>query len=466
MIATNWRAICLILTFLPLAACAGHDSAIPENQIKTESSSINGSTTTLTYFNLPYGDGFPWSLINGPDGAIWFGDWSDAVTSSTPSDDSRIGRLASGSITEFDAGPPTSSPIVGAIGANGDVWFSEFGAYTGNSPGAFAYVSGTGAVTSYPAPNTSNIQPRFSAKAQDGNVWYALDKGNSIARVTPSGQVTEFSVPPTSQGQSRPNDIVVGTDGALWFTEVTGSAIARMTTDGTVANVYPLSTEAAPRFLAQGTDGNFWIAENGSQAFGDAFTPSQIVVLSPDGAILHTYAMPSPNSMADEIRPATGGFVFADLGTNAVGFIDYAGNIVEWPLTLTGTFGAAQTVIQGSDGSFYFTDDDAHRIGQITLGRKGIIFPTSVQISVGQTQLVGVATTASDRSNVASTSDNSIATVTPISGFPMNFNVTGVSPGTCTLTIRGKDKPMTAAITVTAAGITTQSFARRRIQPL
>jgi hypothetical protein len=118
-----------------------------------------------------------------------------------------------------------------------------------------------------------------------------------------------------------------------------------------------------------------------------------------------TFAMP-PKSVPDTIRAASGGFVFADLGTNAVGFIDYSGNVVEYPLAYDGGANApvgtnpgnATFVVQGPDGSFYFTDSDLARIGKITLAKKGLIFPETMTFpepstsgGTTNTQLVRVA---------------------------------------------------------------------------
>jgi streptogramin lyase len=233
--------------------------------------------------------------------------------------------------------------------------------------------------------------------------------------------------------------------------------------DGSVTNVFNVQTEAGPRFIQYGTDGNLWFSEGGSEGLnGDPFTPPQIVKMTPSGQMT-AYAMP-PLGQPDVFRAAGNGFVFTDLGTNAIGFIDYAGNLVEWPIASDGgTYGNTQFVSEGADGSIYFADDDQNRIGKITLGKKGMIFPqTFTMAGAGSTQLVGVGVVG-DRGPYTATIDNtSVATVAPISGFPMNFTVTANAPGSATLTIKGKGKAMTASITVTA-GSTTQSI---RLKPV
>lgn len=453
---------------LALTACGGRGQLPAGNSatssLQSAANAGGADQTTLTYYNVPNTPSFPWSMINGPDGAIWFGDWTQAPGSIT--EDGRVGRLdpVSGSIAEFDAPGPSSTPILGAI-SDGKIWFSEYGS-TQRGPGALANITTGGAITAYPLTSDVSPMPRFSAAASDGNVWYTLFRTAKVARITPSGAITEFALPPSSSGPDRPNDIIVGPDGALWITEFVGNAIARMTLDGSVTNVFAIPTaEAFPRFIASGTDGNLWFTENGSAAdSGDSFTPPQIVRMTTSGS-MSTYAMPSSASVPDDLRPATGGFVFIDDGTNAVGLIDYSGNVVEYPLALMGANGI-QSGLQGNDSSYYFTDDDQGRIGKITLGKKGLIFPQAFTIAgAGNTQLVGVAVLG-DRGPFSASIDNtSVATVTPISGFPMNFNVTAVGPGTATLTIKGKGKPMTASVTVTSGAISAFSIRKKPLAP-
>lgn len=459
-----FRISATIVAAALIAACSAHSSLPLTGFASRQTQSERAQDTTLRYYAIAAPDAFPWSIIASQDGSIWFGDWADAVTSASPSDSGRVGHLANGVITEYVAGPATSSPILGAIGTDGAVWFSEFGASTGNMPGAFANVSAIGNVTTYPVPESTKTTPRFSTEAA-GNVWYTLQHANKIDEVTPSGTITEFAVPATSQGQARPHDITVGPDGALWFTEWIGNAIGRMTTDGTITNVFMLpDVEAAPRFIASGADGALWFTEGGSQSFGDSFSPSRIVRITTSGDMTK-FDLPLPGSTADFIRPAAGGLVFDDLGTNALGFIDYAGNISEYPFQAYGSaFGSANGVLQAADGSYYFADSDGHRIGQLTLGKKGIIMPQTFTVASGGTQLVGVAVAGDRGPYTAAISDQSCASVAPIAGFPLNFSVTGIAPGTCTLTIKGKGKILNAAITVVPASAALQSAARRNVQ--
>jgi virginiamycin B lyase len=84
-------------------------------------------------------------------------------------------------------------------------------------------------------------QPIGIAGGSDGNVWvtaYAYfvnvtSEGavaDELVRISPAGEMTEFSLVPRGGG---PSLLASGADGALWFTEPVGGAIGRMTTAGT-----------------------------------------------------------------------------------------------------------------------------------------------------------------------------------------------------------------------------------------
>jgi virginiamycin B lyase len=64
----------------------------------------------------------------------------------------------------------------------------------------------------------------------DGNLWFAVQTGlddtqtGNIGRITPSGVVTEFTVPYSG---SQPSSIAGGPDGNIWFTDQTYSSVDR-----------------------------------------------------------------------------------------------------------------------------------------------------------------------------------------------------------------------------------------------
>ena len=91
-----------------------------------------------------------------------------------------------GTLTEFSM-PTSNAGVAGlAMGADGNVWFTEAGA---NQLGV---ISQTGVIREYPIP-TANSNPRGPTLGPDGHLWFPEYAGN-LARVSGLGRSTS-SVP-------------------------------------------------------------------------------------------------------------------------------------------------------------------------------------------------------------------------------------------------------------------------------
>ncbi len=84
-------------------------------------------------------------------------------------------------------------------------------------------ITPTGQVSEY--SNLDGIAPYSEPydimAGPDGNLWFTQQNSSQIGRITPAGQVTEFSTGITPH--SGPNAITVGPDGNLWLTEADGN---------------------------------------------------------------------------------------------------------------------------------------------------------------------------------------------------------------------------------------------------
>ncbi len=107
---------------------------------------------------------------------------------------------------------------------------------------------------------TGDPAPRSMTVGPDGNVWICEYVGDAIARMTPSGVLTQFALP---QPDSLPHDITVGPDGNLWFSEPGVNKIGVMNTNGVVLNQYTLTSTPAANIecLDVDSNGNFWFSE-------------------------------------------------------------------------------------------------------------------------------------------------------------------------------------------------------------
>jgi virginiamycin B lyase len=84
----------------------------------------------------------------------------------------------------------------------------------------------SGATKQFLLPSSLPRSPYGIVPGPDGNLWFAENTYNAIARMTPGGDLTEYVLPHLSSG---PVSIIVGSDGNLWFTEVSGHAVGRIT---------------------------------------------------------------------------------------------------------------------------------------------------------------------------------------------------------------------------------------------
>ena len=128
-----------------------------------------------------------------------------------------------GVFTEFSV-PTAGSPRGIAAGPDGNLWFVH--ASTSVEDRA-AKITPAGAITEYVLSSVKNSVPMSIVSGPDGNLW--LTEWNSthtkLARVTLTGEVTEFPVPTKFSG---PRGLTVGPDGNLWFTESSKVKVGRL----------------------------------------------------------------------------------------------------------------------------------------------------------------------------------------------------------------------------------------------
>jgi streptogramin lyase len=99
----------------------------------------------------------------------------------------------------------------------------------------------------------------------DGNIWFVEQGVFKVAKITPSGAITEFPVP----GAGGLTDIATGPDGNLWVSDTAYNQIFRITPSGTITGTYRTPTDpSAPYGITAGPDGNIWFAESGVSQIG------------------------------------------------------------------------------------------------------------------------------------------------------------------------------------------------------
>jgi uncharacterized repeat protein (TIGR01451 family) len=118
---------------------------------------------------------------------------------------------------------PSSNGAPGGItaGPDGNLWFTEFTA------GFIGEINPTThVIAEFPIQSTVQSLPSGITAGPDGNLWFAEFGTNQIGVINPTTHaIAEFPIP---SAISRPSGIASGPDGNLWFTEGHGNKIGRI----------------------------------------------------------------------------------------------------------------------------------------------------------------------------------------------------------------------------------------------
>jgi virginiamycin B lyase len=225
----------------PVSITTGPDGNLWFTQVSPGSAQI-GRITPLGVFSQ-ISQGFssgasPSSITAGPDGNLWFTDARG-----------RIGRLTpAGIIAEFSSGLSVgSAPQSITAGPDGNLWFAQIG----TTPSIGRINPMTLVITEFSHGLKPGSMPGSIAAGPDGNLWFT-DSSGGIGRVTPSGDITEFS------GVVSSTDITAGPDGNLWVTDPETNSIDRITTAGTITEFSFGLDSQSPQNICLGPDGNPW----------------------------------------------------------------------------------------------------------------------------------------------------------------------------------------------------------------
>jgi virginiamycin B lyase len=216
------------------------------------------------------GNSQPTGIARGPDGAMWFTEYTAA----------KIGRIdVAGGVAE---NPPAgdrqlaagSFPIQIVAGSDGDLWFTEAG-----DPGRIGRLDPANGqlVGEYPTP-TVNSSPEGITAGPDGAIWFTESATDKIGRIDPaqatdgtSTGMTEYVLPASPSGSNGPRDLAFDAAGKLWITlNRDAGGLDRLDTAAAVAGTsagithYDLPTAFThPNGIARGPDDRMWVAEFG-----------------------------------------------------------------------------------------------------------------------------------------------------------------------------------------------------------
>lgn len=223
-------------------AVDGADVWVPD---QASGAVLHITATGVTRCLLPKTNSNPFSVVLGPDGALWI----------AQKDANAIARMTKdGAVVEYPVPAQPGGPIGLVVGPDGNIWFTE------ERGGAIGRVTRSGDITLYPLPDRATGVGRI-VLGPDGAMWFAEYSGGTIGRITPDGKVQLFPLPDASGG---PNGLVF-VKNSLYVTESTANAVVRFELDGRATKV--ATTGAFPDGIVY-LGGLLWIVEYNA---GDLF---------------------------------------------------------------------------------------------------------------------------------------------------------------------------------------------------
>jgi streptogramin lyase len=150
----------------------------------------------------------------------------------------------------------------------------------------------------------------------DKNIWVTIaEGGKDVARITPSGQVTELEV----NGVTAPSGIAVGPEGKLWVTQEGGVASFLPSSPQTaVATPIPAIKDGAS--IVAGPDGEIWVATPEAVS-GDG----EVIRFSPTAPQLATKVPVTPKLAPHDIDVAGSLIAIASAGVPRIVTLTTAG---------------------------------------------------------------------------------------------------------------------------------------------
>jgi MYXO-CTERM domain-containing protein len=327
-----------------------------------------------------------------PDGSV-----CDDENACTQGDSCQAGVCTAGgdfAVAEFSTGLTQPNSIIS--GPLGQLWFASRESAPGLSDGSIASITTAGAVSNYPA---FIRDPYALTQGPDGLLWfaeritglpavgrfdtattdYALDilfgqflvndlvtvneaggpvaymtAGLTVRRVSPAGMALSST---STLGVARA--ITVSSTGSTaWFTEAPNGGVGQIGRFQfpTLAQ-FPVPTTGELVDIAEGSDGGIWFTDTGA---------NRVARLSPDGAMLTGYALPTAAAFPHGITSGPDGNLwFAMRDANKIGVITTSGDITE--ICIPTAASGPTSIAAGPDGNIWFTETAAGKIGRVTL---------------------------------------------------------------------------------------------------
>jgi streptogramin lyase len=349
------------------------------------------------------------AMALGPDGNVWFID----------EDADRLVRIsANASIKEVSFESVAGGSAVSmTVGADKDF-------YIGDESTSIIRVTEKGKAQAFPIPSGDGTSLDGMALGSDGNVWFA--EFNHIAKITPSGKITEFAYP-SGYSTNQYGGVTTGSDGNVWFAESSNNAIGRVVPSTGKITMFPIPVSCIPAPVVLGNDKNVWFTCLGSAPLLGSITPKgKVATFAIGGAF-------SSNETEQFCARGPDGEPWCASGNDGTVFrINTTSHTVTTFTPPLGPGARPDAVAPGSDGNLWV--DSVGGDLDVLVTNPMTVTPTKLSFSaLGQKKTVSVSETGTS-SWTAKSSNIAVAKVAQGSS-KSSFNVTSVGKGTCKITI-------------------------------
>src|SRR6266704_164112 len=268
------------------------------------------------------------------------------------------GALSSGGIVEYSLPAPPVKPTdcygacqaaVGslALAADGNIWFTD------NNRKVIGRISPAGEVKQFSVALELVGGAQTIAAGPDGNIYVNASGGGGgktdwILRITPAGAITKLTAGQNPGGGfgTGPESITAGPDGNMWFDEFWTNRIGRLTPAGALTE-FPIPTpDSGPRGIVAGPDGNLWFVESGRSR-----------------PAIARVALPQGSRPVNIVVAPDGNLWYGDAGRNALVRLGVTGATHTYPLPRRGSSPGGLAV--GADGRIWFGEGSYGLIASI-----------------------------------------------------------------------------------------------------
>lgn len=198
-----------------------------------------------------YVSGTPGPIAPAADGYMWFAT-STGFWSRVPSDSDSLRLMGPTQGTTGPAADAAGAPGTMVQGPDGALWFVH------SDPAGIGRIDSDGVVTDQPLPSSFGSELAGIVAGPDGGLWFTAPKGRMVGRISPtSGSVTSFRT------SWNPYAITAGPSHAIWFamTDRGRWTITRLLPSGYMAF---FQVPGPVKGLAAGPDDGIYIAHGGS----------------------------------------------------------------------------------------------------------------------------------------------------------------------------------------------------------